>query len=296
MPGREPGAAPRGVPTLRMIVRLGIPRGQDVLVADGRDCFYVYRLRMGDHVQHGIVAGSNVQEYEDDLIKKHEHTRPVKEDDRTRHIDALDANTGPVFLTYKARTEIDELVERLDAGRPDPGHRLHGVGLDDPLPAESEGGDVLFDGHAVELDRPFEARVPSLRHEVGAVYDFDVRRHSLVFDLPPAVHEEAEGRREHRPAVREARRTEKADQSAPGARADQLADLDALVLLHLLDLFDDLLHLVRKQHFRRKAPDLSIDLDTGRSIRRHEQVRTPFLVELAQPAFYRTLHRSASPT
>jgi uncharacterized protein (DUF1015 family) len=64
------------------------------------------------------VAGASVDEYEADLIKKHEHTRPVKEDDRTRHIDALDANTGPVFLTYKARPDIDALVERLTTADP----------------------------------------------------------------------------------------------------------------------------------------------------------------------------------
>jgi uncharacterized protein (DUF1015 family) len=64
------------------------------------------------------VAGASVDEYEADLIKKHEHTRPVKEDDRTRHVDALNANTGPVFLTYKARAEIDELVDRLTAAQP----------------------------------------------------------------------------------------------------------------------------------------------------------------------------------
>ena len=79
---------------------------------------YLYRQRMGDHVQTGLVAGASVDEYEADLIKKHEHTRRVKEDDRTRHVDALDANTGPVFLTYKARTEIDTLVERLTAAPP----------------------------------------------------------------------------------------------------------------------------------------------------------------------------------
>lgn len=79
---------------------------------------YLYRQRMGDHVQTGLVAGASIDEYEADLIKKHEHTRRVKEDDRTRHVDALDANTGPVFLTYKARTEIDTLVERLTAAPP----------------------------------------------------------------------------------------------------------------------------------------------------------------------------------
>jgi len=73
---------------------------------------------MGDHVQTGLVAGASVDEYEADLIKKHEHTRRVKEDDRTRHVDALNANTGPVFLTYRARPEIDALIARLSEGDP----------------------------------------------------------------------------------------------------------------------------------------------------------------------------------
>jgi uncharacterized protein (DUF1015 family) len=85
----------------------------EVLVRELEPALYLYRQRMGDHVQTGLVAGASVDEYEQNLIKKHENTRPVKEDDRTRHIDALDANTGPVFLTYKARSEIDALVARL---------------------------------------------------------------------------------------------------------------------------------------------------------------------------------------
>jgi uncharacterized protein (DUF1015 family) len=90
-----------------------------VLVQESNPALYLYRQRMGDHVQTGLVAGASVDEYEADLIKKHEHTRPVKEDDRTRHIDALNANTGPVFLTYKARAEVDDLVARLTAAAPD---------------------------------------------------------------------------------------------------------------------------------------------------------------------------------
>jgi len=89
-----------------------------ILVREAVPALYLYRQRMGDHVQTGLVAGASVDEYEADLIKKHEHTRPVKEDDRTRHIDALDHNTGPVFLTYKARSEIDGLVERLTGAEP----------------------------------------------------------------------------------------------------------------------------------------------------------------------------------
>jgi uncharacterized protein (DUF1015 family) len=88
------------------------------LIREKRPALYLYRQRMGDHVQTGLVAGASVDEYEADLIKKHEHTRPVKEDDRTRHIDILDANTGPVFLTYKARPEIDSLVDQITSADP----------------------------------------------------------------------------------------------------------------------------------------------------------------------------------
>lgn len=88
------------------------------LIREERPALYLYRQQMGDHIQTGVVVGASVDEYEADLIKKHEHTRPVKEDDRTRHIDALDANTGPVFLTYKATASINELVERFTSTEP----------------------------------------------------------------------------------------------------------------------------------------------------------------------------------
>jgi uncharacterized protein (DUF1015 family) len=81
-----------------------------VLLREEKPALYLYRQIMGDHVQTGLVAGASVEEYENDLIKKHEFTRPKKEDDRTRHVDALDANTGPVFLTYRADAAIDALV------------------------------------------------------------------------------------------------------------------------------------------------------------------------------------------
>jgi uncharacterized protein (DUF1015 family) len=91
---------------------------EGVLVRDEVDCFYVYRLRMGDHVQHGIVAGFSVQEYEDDLIKKHELTRREKEDDRARHVERLMANAGPVLLTHKNTPELQALVARITAAEP----------------------------------------------------------------------------------------------------------------------------------------------------------------------------------
>jgi uncharacterized protein (DUF1015 family) len=89
------------------------------LVRDKAPAYYVYRQRMGDHVQTGIVAGASVSEYDVGTIKKHEKTRPNKEDDRTRHLDALNAQTGPVFLTYRAQPAIDDLVAEVTAHSPD---------------------------------------------------------------------------------------------------------------------------------------------------------------------------------
>jgi uncharacterized protein (DUF1015 family) len=86
---------------------------QGALIRDSHDCYYLYRQQMGDHVQTGLVAGASVDEYDTGHIKRHELTRPQKELDRTRHVQALRANTGPVFLTYRAVAEINELVARL---------------------------------------------------------------------------------------------------------------------------------------------------------------------------------------
>jgi uncharacterized protein (DUF1015 family) len=71
---------------------------------------YLYRLIMGEQEQIGVVACCSLDEYDNDLIKKHERTRRDKEDDRTRHILMLRAQTGPVFLTYRARRDIDSMV------------------------------------------------------------------------------------------------------------------------------------------------------------------------------------------
>ena len=85
--------------------------------------FYVYRLHMGNHVQSGIAACFSIDEYDRDLIKKHEKTRPDKEDDRTRHMLAIGAQTGPVFLTYRASKAVDAIVARVVTG--DAAVRLH---------------------------------------------------------------------------------------------------------------------------------------------------------------------------
>jgi uncharacterized protein (DUF1015 family) len=79
---------------------------------------YLYRLRMGGHVQTGVAACCAIDEYDRDVIRKHERTRKDKEDDRTRHMLALGAQTGPVFLTYRGRPEIDAMIERATREEP----------------------------------------------------------------------------------------------------------------------------------------------------------------------------------
>jgi uncharacterized protein (DUF1015 family) len=91
---------------------------EGVLFREVRPAFYLYEQQMGDHVQIGLVAGASVEEYEKNLIRKHELTRRDKEEDRTRHIMALNTQSGPVFLTYVARPEIDRLVTRLKSAPP----------------------------------------------------------------------------------------------------------------------------------------------------------------------------------
>ena len=88
-------------------------RDQAPLVVEDVPSFYVYRLRMGSHVQCGVAACFSIDEYDRDLIKKHEKTRPDKEDDRTRHMLAIGAQTGPVFLTYRNSRKVDDVVDRV---------------------------------------------------------------------------------------------------------------------------------------------------------------------------------------
>jgi uncharacterized protein (DUF1015 family) len=92
---------------------------EKVLLQDEMKCFYIYKQIWGGHVQIGLVAGASCQDYQDDVIKKHELTREDKERDRQRHIETLNAQTGPVFLTYKQRDAIDRLVAQGMAGAPE---------------------------------------------------------------------------------------------------------------------------------------------------------------------------------
>lgn len=93
-------------------------RARAPLLEEGEPSLYVYRLRMGAHLQTGVAACFSLDEYERDLIKKHERTRPDKEDDRTRHMIELRAQTGIVFLTYKADASINRLVDAATSRAP----------------------------------------------------------------------------------------------------------------------------------------------------------------------------------
>jgi uncharacterized protein (DUF1015 family) len=88
------------------------------LVVEDTPAVYFYRLQMGDRAQTGVAACYSVDEYDRDLIKKHEKTRRDKEDDRTRHISTLRAQTGPVFLTYRASQAIDAIADTVAGTSP----------------------------------------------------------------------------------------------------------------------------------------------------------------------------------
>jgi uncharacterized protein (DUF1015 family) len=119
---------------------IDLPRGTDLyapevyakgkenfqkLIAEGalrpqaQACFYLYRQVMGPHGQTGLVAAASCEEYLQGIIKKHELTRPDKEDDRVRHIETLNSQTGPVFLTYRAVAALDELFAKKVQEKPD---------------------------------------------------------------------------------------------------------------------------------------------------------------------------------
>jgi uncharacterized protein (DUF1015 family) len=88
------------------------------LIDEDEPSLYFYRLRMGGHEQTGIAGCFSVDEYDRDAIKKHERTRPDKEDDRTRHIIELRAQTGVVFLTYKSSAAVDRLSRAVTSDAP----------------------------------------------------------------------------------------------------------------------------------------------------------------------------------
>ncbi len=124
------------------------------LVLEDAPSLYVYRLRMGAHVQTGIAGCFSVDDYDRDVIKKHERTRRDKEDDRTRHIIELRAQTGPVFLVHERSAGVDAVVQRTTATAP------------------------LFDFSAVD----------GVQHTVWRIAANDGRELTAVFGAMPALY------------------------------------------------------------------------------------------------------------
>jgi len=97
-----------------------------VLVREKKPCFYVYRLKMGEHVQTGLVVGACVEDYDANRIKKHEFTRPVKEEDRAKQIMFVGAQTGPGLIAYKQVAQADAVIKKKTAEKPD--FSVEGIG------------------------------------------------------------------------------------------------------------------------------------------------------------------------
>ncbi len=128
---------------------------EGVLVRDSQRFLYVYRLAVHDVVQTGIVAAASLADYDSNRIRKHELTRPDKEDDRVHQIDALNAQTGPVLLAYPDSAQVDEILAQCAAGEPD--------------------SDVTADD--------------GVRHSIWVVRDTDaVSRLVTLFDAMPALY------------------------------------------------------------------------------------------------------------
>jgi uncharacterized protein (DUF1015 family) len=91
---------------------------EGLLIREGKPCFYAYRLKMGEHVQTGLMVGACVDDYDAGRIRRHEFTRPVKEDDRVNQIKYVKAQTGPGIIAYKQVPEIDAVIKKNTAKEP----------------------------------------------------------------------------------------------------------------------------------------------------------------------------------
>lgn len=168
----DPRVYARGAENLARLLEQG------ALEREASPALYLYQQQMGDHCQAGLVAGASIDEYEAGTIKKHEHTRRDKEDDRTRHVNALNANTGPVFLTYRARPAIDAQIDAIRGQAPtydftsEDGirHTLWVIGEAGRIRALQEAFDAVpalyvADGHHRSASA---ARVRALRREANS--------------------------------------------------------------------------------------------------------------------------------
>lgn len=155
-------------------------KAEGTLIQEAEPHLYIYRQVMDGRAQYGIVGCVSVDDYDNDIIKKHEHTRPKKEMDRMTHVNITNANAGPIFLTYRAQEAIDSLVAGITLGAPvydfiaedGIGHTLWIVedqAAADRLIAEFAALDYLYvaDGHHRSASA---AKVANLRRQAKPEY------------------------------------------------------------------------------------------------------------------------------
>lgn len=92
---------------------------EKILVQDNQENYYLYALTMNGRTQTGLVCCASVDDYLNGIVKKHENTRKDKEEDRIRHVEILDANTGPIFLANKSKPEITQLIAKIKQEEPE---------------------------------------------------------------------------------------------------------------------------------------------------------------------------------
>ena len=112
----DPKVYAKGKENLDRLVNDGI------LVEDNSPCYYIYSLTMNGRTQNGLVGCASVEDYWNDVIKKHEFTRKQKEEDRCEHVRITNAHTGPIFLTYKDDSDINTLINKIKQNVPDNDH------------------------------------------------------------------------------------------------------------------------------------------------------------------------------
>ncbi len=132
---------------------------EGILIQDDAPRLYIYRQKMGDWEQTGLVAASSIDDYFNGIIKKHEHTRPKKEKDRIDNIYALGVQPGPVFLTYRDVDEINRIIEKLSEEKP-----LYHFKSDD---------DVVHSFWAISDKKSIEKLTALFKEKVSASYIAD---------------------------------------------------------------------------------------------------------------------------
>ncbi|HOW67677.1 MAG TPA: DUF1015 domain-containing protein, partial [Verrucomicrobiota bacterium] len=112
-PLSNPAVYQKGAESFQRLLKI------DALKQDAQPCYYLYRQMSGVHIQTGLVAVASCDDYRNGIIRKHEKTHPDKEEDRARHIEILNAQTGPVFLVYPYNPNFNDLVSSQTKEPPD---------------------------------------------------------------------------------------------------------------------------------------------------------------------------------